>query len=77
MVLLQVLTGQLEVVSLQDIFDFCICVSVYFMRIYILYQCCLIELKRSEVWLQWYYIWVSYVRSFMWKFYFKFDVLNY
>lgn len=57
-------------------FWFCICASVHFMRTYTSYQCCLTELKRSEVWLQWHHTWASHARSSNWKFYFKFDVLN-
>lgn len=76
MVPLQAPTGQLEVIPLQEISDFCICASVHFMRTYTSYQCCLTELKRSEVWLQWHHTWASHARSSNWKFYFKFDVLN-
>lgn len=64
MVPLQAPTGQLEVIPLQDISDFCICASVHFMRTYTSYQCCLTELKRSEIWLQWHHTWASQCKKF-------------
>lgn len=75
MVPLQAPTGQLEVILLQDISDFCICASVHYMRTYTSCQCCLTELKRSEVWLQW-YITLGQVMQEVPIGSFTFDVLN-